>query len=75
MEAYDKGDAKTFGPFLQRTSITSIRTASRPKAATAIEKLLAENFQANPGVHVNLNIDEIKQLTPEVRVNRGVATS
>jgi hypothetical protein len=44
------------------------------KGRDAIQKLLAENFQANPGVKLDLTVDEIKQLTPDVRVNRGFAT-
>ena len=33
-----------------------------------------ENFRANPGVKIAITIEEVKPLTPDVQVNRGVAT-
>jgi hypothetical protein len=33
-----------------------------------------ENFQANPGAKIAITIEEVKPLTPDVQVNRGVAT-
>ena len=44
------------------------------KGREAVQKLLTENFQANPGVTLDLTVDEVKQLSPDVRVNRGLAT-
>ena len=39
-----------------------------------MEKLLADNFQQNPGVKLAITTEEIKQLTPDVKVTRGIAT-
>jgi uncharacterized protein (TIGR02246 family) len=72
-EAYNKGDAKALAEFYAEDVDYIDQDGVETKGRTAIEKLLAENFKANPGVTLNLSIDEIKQLTPEVRVNRGVA--
>lgn len=72
-EAYDKGDAKTLAEFYAEDVDYIDQDGAETKGRAAIEKLLADNFQANPGILVNMSIDEVKQLTPEVRVNRGVA--
>jgi len=39
-----------------------------------MQKLLADNFQQNPGVKLAITTEEIKQLTPDVKVSRGFAT-
>jgi uncharacterized protein (TIGR02246 family) len=72
-EAYDKGDAKTLAAFYAEDVDYIDQDGAETKGRAAIEKLLADNFQANPGTMFNMSIDEVKQLTPEVRVNRGVA--
>jgi hypothetical protein len=40
----------------------------------AIQKLLADNFQANPGVKLDATIDEVKQLKPSKQRSIGQAT-
>ena len=50
------------------------RCCAEVKGCDAIQKLLADNFQANPGVKLDATIDEVKQLTPDVHVIRGIAT-
>jgi hypothetical protein len=39
-----------------------------------MQKLLADNFQQNPGVKLAITTEEVKQLTPDVNVTRGFAT-
>ena len=39
-----------------------------------MEKLLADNFQQNPGAKLAITTEEVKQLTPDVKVTRGFAT-
>jgi uncharacterized protein (TIGR02246 family) len=73
MEAYDKGDAKALAEFYAEDVDYIDQDGAETKGREAIEKLLAANFQANPGVTLNMNIDEVKLLTPDVRINRGVA--
>jgi uncharacterized protein (TIGR02246 family) len=72
--AYNKGDAKTLADFFSEDVDYIDQDGAETKGREAIQKLLAENFQANPGVKLDLTVDEVKQLTPDVRVNRGFAT-
>ena len=74
MAAYNKGDAKTLADFFAEDVDYIDQDGAEVKGRDAVQKLLAENFQANPGVKLDLTVDEIKQLTPDVRVNRGFAT-
>jgi hypothetical protein len=39
-----------------------------------MQKLLADNFQATPEVKLTIKIDEVKQLSPDVLMDRGIAT-
>jgi uncharacterized protein (TIGR02246 family) len=73
IEAYDKGDAKALAEFYAEDVDYIDQDGAETKGREAIEKLLAANFQANPGVTLSTTIDEVKLLTPDVRVNRGVA--
>jgi uncharacterized protein (TIGR02246 family) len=72
-EAYNKGDAKTLADFYAEDVDYIDQDGTETKGRHAIETLLTDNFQANPGVTINISIDEVKQLTPEVRIDRGVA--
>jgi uncharacterized protein (TIGR02246 family) len=72
--AYNKGDAKTLANFYAEDVDYIDQDGVEVKGREAIQKLLAENFQANPGIALDLTIDEVKLLTPDVLVNRGVAT-
>jgi uncharacterized protein (TIGR02246 family) len=73
IEAYDKGDAKALAEFYAEDVDYIDQDGSETKGREAIEKLLAANFQANPGIKLDMTINEAKLLTPDVRVNRGVA--
>ena len=74
MAAYNKGDAKTLADFFAEDVDYIDQDGVEVKGRDAVQKLLAENFRANPGVKLDLTVDEVKQLTPDVRVNRGFAT-
>jgi hypothetical protein len=37
-------------------------------------RLLADNFEQNPGAKLAIATEEVKQLTPDVKVTRGLAT-
>ena len=39
-----------------------------------MEKLFTGYFQASPGAKITISVEEVKQLAPDVQVNRGVAT-
>lgn len=72
--AYNKGDAKTLADFYAEDCDYIDKDGAEVKGRDAIQKLLADNFQANPGIKLDVTIDEVKQLTPDVHVNRGIAT-
>jgi uncharacterized protein (TIGR02246 family) len=73
-EAYNKGDAKTLAGFYSEDVDYTDPDGAEVKGRDAMEKLLADNFAQNPGVKLSIRTDEIKQLTPDVKVSRGVAT-
>jgi len=73
-QAYDRGDAKTLASFYADDIDYIDQDGVEIKGRGEMEKLFAENFQANPGAKIAITIEEVKQLTPDVQVNRGVAT-
>src|SRR5246500_5242761 len=73
-EAYNKADAKTLAGFYSDDVDYIDQDGAEVKGRDAMEKLLADNFQQNPGVKLAITTEEIKQLTPDVRVARGIAT-
>ena len=73
-EAYNKGDAKTLGGFFADDVDYIDQDGAEVKGRDAMERLLADNFQQNPGAKLAITTEEIKQLTPDVKVSRGLAT-
>src|ERR1700730_18336281 len=73
-EAYNKADAKTLAGFYSDDVDYIDQDGAEVKGRDAMEKLLADNFQQNPGVKLAITTEEIKQLTPDVKVTRGIAT-
>jgi uncharacterized protein (TIGR02246 family) len=73
-EVYDRGDAKALASFYAEDIDYIDQDGVEVKGRAEMEKLLVENFQANPGAKIAIKIDEVKQVTPDVQVNRGVAT-
>ena len=73
-QAYDRGDAKTLASFYAEDVDYIDQDGVEVKGRGEMEKLFIQNFQANPGVKIAITIEEVKQLTPDVQVNRGVAT-
>ena len=73
-EAYNKGDAKTLAGLYSDDVDYIDQDGAEVKGRDAMEKLLADNFQQNPGVKLAITTEEIKQLTPDVKVTRGTAT-
>ena len=72
--AYNKGDAKTLAGFYSDDVDYIDQDGGEVKGRDAMQKLLADNFQQNPGVKLAITTEEIKQLTPDVKVTRGIAT-
>ncbi len=73
-QAYDRGDAKTLASFYADDIDYIDQDGVEVKGRAEMEKLFIENFQANPGAKIAITIEEVKPLTPDVQVNRGVAT-
>ena len=73
-EAYNKGDAKTLAGFYSDDVDYIDQDGAEVKGRDAMEELLADNFAQNPGVKLAITIEEVKQLTPDVKVSRGLAT-
>ena len=72
-EAYNKGDAKTLAGFYSDDVDYIDQDGAEVKGRDAMERLLADNFQQNPGAKLAMTTEEIKQLTPDVKVSRGLA--
>ncbi len=66
MAAYNKGDAKTLADFYAEDVDYIDQDGAEVKGRDGIQKLLAENFRSNPGVKLDLTVEELKQLTPDV---------
>ena len=73
-EAYNKGDAKTLAGFYSDDVDYIDQDGAEVKGRDAMQELLADNFQQNPGVKLAITTEEVKQLTPDVKVTRGIAT-
>ena len=73
-EAYNKGDAKTLAGFYTDDIDYIDQDGAEVKGRDAMQRLLADNFQQNPGVKLAITTDEVKELTPDVKVSRGFAT-
>src|SRR5246127_2773305 len=73
-EAYNKADAKTLAGFYSDDVDYIDQDGAEVIGRDAMEKLLADNFQQNPGIKLAITTEEIKQLTPDVKVTRGTAT-
>jgi uncharacterized protein (TIGR02246 family) len=73
-EAYNKGDAKTLAGFFSEDVDYVDQDGAEVKGRDAMQKLLADNFVQNPGAKLAITTEEVKQLTPDVKVTRGFAT-
>ena len=73
-EAYNKGDAKTLAGFYADDIDYIDQDGAEVKGRDAMEKLLADNFKQNPGAKLAVTTEEVKQLAPDVKVGRGLAT-
>ena len=73
-EAYNKGDAKTLASFYSDDVYYIDQDGAEVKGRDAMGKLLADNFKQNPGAKLAITTEEVKQLAPDVKVSRGLAT-
>ena len=73
-QAYDRGDAKALASFYAEDVDYIDQDGVEVKGRGEMEKLFMENFRANPGAKITITLEELKPLTPDVQMNRGVAT-
>jgi uncharacterized protein (TIGR02246 family) len=73
-DAYDRGDAKALASFYAEDIDYIDQDGAETKGRGEMEKLFTEYFQASPGAKIAITIEELKQLTADVQVDRGVAT-
>ena len=73
-EAYDRGDAKALASFYAEDVDYIDEDGAETKGRGEMEKLFTDYFQASPGGKITITVEEVKQLAPDVQVNRGVAT-
>jgi uncharacterized protein (TIGR02246 family) len=73
-EAYNKGDAKALAGTYSEDVYYIDQDGAEVKGRDAMEKLLADNFKQNPGAKLAVTPEEVKQLAPDVKVTRGLAT-
>jgi uncharacterized protein (TIGR02246 family) len=73
-EAYNQGDAKAVASLFAEDVDYIDSDGVERKGRDTIEQLLADDFQANPGAKLQVTIDEVSRLTPDVLVNEGLAT-
>jgi uncharacterized protein (TIGR02246 family) len=73
-QAYDRGDAKALASFYAEDVNYIDQDGVEIKGRGEMEKLFVENFKANPGAKITIAIEDLKPLTPDVEINRGVAT-
>jgi len=73
-EAYDRGDAKALANFYAEDVDYIDEDGAETKGRGEVEKLFTDYFQASPGGKIAITVEEVKQLAPDVQVNRGVAT-
>jgi uncharacterized protein (TIGR02246 family) len=73
-QAYDRGDAQALASFYAEDVDYIDPDGVEVKGRAEMEKLFMENFKANPGAKITITLEELKPLTPDVQMNRGVAT-
>jgi uncharacterized protein (TIGR02246 family) len=73
-EAFDRGDAKALANFYADDIDYIDQDGVETKGRAEMEKRFTEYFQASPGAKIAITIEELKRLTPDVQVDRGVAT-
>src|SRR3984957_2608842 len=73
-EAYNKADPKALARLYSDDVDYIDQDGAEVKGRDAMEKLLTDNFQQNPGAKLAITTEGVKQLTPDVKVTRGFAT-
>src|SRR5689334_9292116 len=73
-QAYNSGDAKKVASFCAEDVAYIDQNGDETKGRDQIEQMLAGAFQANSGAKLDLTVEEVRQLAPDVIVEKGTAT-
>ena len=72
--AYNRGDAKAVAAFYANDAEYVDEGGNVVSGHDDIEKLLAEEFTDNPGAKLKINVEHVRSLSPDVLVEKGIAT-
>jgi uncharacterized protein (TIGR02246 family) len=72
--AYNRGDAKAVAAFYTNDAEYVDEGGNVVSGHDDIEKLLAEEFTNNPGAKLKINVEHVRSLSPDVLVEKGIAT-
>jgi uncharacterized protein (TIGR02246 family) len=72
--AYNRGNANSVAAFYTNDAEYVDEGGNVVSGRAAIEKLLAEEFTTNPGAKLQIDAEGVRLLSPDVLVEKGVAT-
>jgi uncharacterized protein (TIGR02246 family) len=72
--AYNRGDANAVAAFYTDDAEYVDEGGNVVSGRRDIEKLLVEEFTTNPGAQLKINVESIRLLSPDVLVEKGIAT-
>jgi uncharacterized protein (TIGR02246 family) len=72
--AYNRGDANSVAAFYTNDAEYVDEGGNVVSGRNAIEKLLAEEFITNPGTKLEIDAEGVRLLSPDVLVEKGIAT-
>ena len=72
--AYNRADANAVAAFYTNDAEYVDEEGTVVSGRDAIEKLLVEEFNTNPGAKLQINVESVRVLSPDVLVEKGIAT-
>jgi uncharacterized protein (TIGR02246 family) len=72
--AYNRGDANAVAAFYTNDAEYVDEGGNAVSGRDDIEKLLVEEFTTNPGAKLKINAESMRLLSPDVLVEKGIAT-
>jgi uncharacterized protein (TIGR02246 family) len=72
--AYNRGDANAVAAFYTNDAEYVDENGNVVSGRGDIEKLLVEEFTTNPSAKLKINVESIRLLSPDVLVEKGIAT-
>jgi uncharacterized protein (TIGR02246 family) len=72
--AYNRADANAVAAFYTNDAEYVDEEGTAVSGRDAIEKLLVEEFNTNPGAKLKIDVESVRVLSPDVLVEKGIAT-